>query len=234
MKEPKREMDSSAFVILADFVPNVIQEIRYHSTYNFIGERIDGYEEPAALNTLEAARALKSAGKKLYVMGYQMKIFDAYRPARAVKHFVLWGLEDQDIRMKQYFYPDLEKEELFNAGYIAKQSSHSRGSTVDLTLLEMHTGREVDMGSPFDFFGEISHPDFKGITEEQYANRMLLRSVMMRNGFLPFSCEWWHFTLEDEPFTETYFDFPVCASSRINRTCEVETGYTYKGKGQKR
>ena len=146
-------------------------------------------------------------------MGYQMKIFDAYRPARAVKHFVLWGLEDQDIRMKQYFYPDLEKEELFNAGYIAKQSSHSRGSTVDLTLLEMRTGREVDMGSPFDFFGEISHPDFKGITEEQYANRMLLRSVMMRNGFLPFSCEWWHFTLEDEPFTETYFDFPVCASS---------------------
>ena len=142
-----------------------------------------------------------------------MKIFDAYRPARAVKHFVLWGLEDQDIRMKQYFYPDLEKEELFNAGYIAKQSSHSRGSTVDLTLLEMRTGREVDMGSPFDFFGEISHPDFRGITEEQYANRMLLRSVMMRNGFLPFSCEWWHFTLEDEPFTETYFDFPVCASS---------------------
>ena len=197
MKEPKREMDSSAFVILADFVPNVIQEIRYHSTYNFIGERIDGYEEPAALITLEAARALKSAGKELYVMGYQMKIFDAYRPARAVKHFVLWGLEDQDIRMKQYFYPDLEKEELFNAGYIAKQSSHSRGSTVDLTLLEMR----------------ISHPDFRGITEEQYANRMLLRSVMMRNGFLPFSCEWWHFTLENEPFTETYFDFPVCASS---------------------
>ncbi len=190
MKEPKREMDSSAFVILADYVPNVIQEIRYHSTYNFIGERIDGYEEPAALITLEAARALKSAGKELYVMGYQMKIFDAYRPARA-----------------QYFYPDLEKEELFNAGYIAKQSSHSRGSTVDLTLLEMRTGREVDMGSPFDFFGEISHPDFRGITEEQYANRMLLRSVMMRNGFLPFSCEWWHFTLEDE------FDFPVCASS---------------------
>ena len=121
MKEPKREMDSSAFVILADYVPNVIQEIRYHSTYNFIGERIDGYEEPAALITLEAARALKSAGKELHVMGYQMKIFDAYRPARAVKHFVLWGLEDQDIRMKQYFYPDLEKEELFNAGYIAKQ-----------------------------------------------------------------------------------------------------------------
>ncbi len=124
---------------------------------------------------------------------------------------MLWGLEDQDIRMKQYFYPDLEKEELFNAGYIAKQSSHSRGSTVDLTLLEMRTGREVDMGSPFDFFGEISHPDFRGITEEQYANRMLLRSVMMRNGFLPFSCEWWHFTLEDErvyPVSEDAGSYP--------------------------
>ena len=213
MREVKLGMDSSAFVVLADFIPNVIQEIRYYSTYNFIGERIDGYEEPVALITLDAARALQSAGKELYVMGYQLKIFDAYRPVRAVKHFMLWGLEDQDIRMKQYFYPDLEKEELFNAGYIAKQSSHSRGSTVDLTLLEMKTGREVDMGSPFDFFGEISHPDFRGITDEQYENRMLLQSVMVRNGFLPFSFEWWHFTLEDEPFTKTYFDFPVCLSS---------------------
>ena len=209
MKEPKREMDSSAFVILADFVPNVIQEIRYHSTYNFIGERIDGYEELAALITLEAARALKSAGKELYVMGYQMKIFDAYRPARAVKHFVLWGLEDQDIRMKQYFYPDLQKQELFSKGYIAKQSSHSRGSTIDLTLLDMATGKELDMGSPFDRFGEVSHPDFRSITQEQYENRMLLRRAMLRGGFEPIDCEWWHFTLIDEPYPDTYFDFPV-------------------------
>lgn len=213
MRELNREMDSSAFVILADHVPHVIQEIRYHSTYNFIGDRIDGYEEPVALLTLDAARALRGAGNELYVMGYQIKIFDAYRPARAVKHFVLWGLEDQDIRMKQYFYPELEKEELFNLGYIAKQSSHSRGSTVDLSLLDMRTGREVDMGSPFDYFGEISHPDFTGITEEQFGNRMLLQSVLTRNGFLPYENEWWHFTLKDEPFKETYFDFPVCVSS---------------------
>lgn len=209
----KHQMDPSGFVLLADYIPQIVQEIRYYSTYNFIGDRIDGYEEPCALLTKEAARALKAVSNEMMVQGYRLKVFDAYRPACAVKHFVLWGIEDQDIRMKPYFYPDLEKQEVFAKGYIAKQSSHSRGSTVDLTLLEMRTGREVDMGSPFDFFGEISHPDFRGITEEQYANRMLLRSVMMRNGFLPFSCEWWHFTLEDEPFTETYFDFPVCASS---------------------
>jgi D-alanyl-D-alanine dipeptidase len=142
-------------------------------------------------------------------LGYRLKVFDAYRPVNAVKHFVLWGIEDQDIRMKPYFYPELEKGELFSKGYIAKLSSHSRGSTVDLTLLNMKSGKEVDMGSPFDFFGEISHPDFKGITNEQYENRMMLQRVMVRNGFKPFECEWWHFTLENEPFPDTYFEFPV-------------------------
>ena len=146
-------------------------------------------------------------------MGYQLKIFDAYRPATAVRHFVLWGIEDQDLRMKPFFYPDLEKQELFSKGYIAKQSSHSRVSAVDLTLLDMQTGKEVDMGSPFDFFSEISHPDYKGITPEQYDNRMLLRKVMMRHGFEPYDCEWWHFVLKDEPYPDTYFDFPNCVAS---------------------
>ena len=145
-------MDPSGFVVLAEYIPAVIQEIRYYSTYNFIGDRIDGYEEPCALLTIEAARALKSVSNEMFVQGYRLKVFDAYRPAAAVKHFVLWGIEDQDIRMKPYFYPDLEKQELFNKGYIAKQSSHSRGSAVDLTLLDMKTGKEVDMGGPFDFF----------------------------------------------------------------------------------
>ena len=142
-------------------------------------------------------------------MGYRLKIFDAYRPASAVKHFVLWGIEDQDIRMKPYFYPNLNKEELFIEGYIAKQSSHSRGSTVDLTLLDMKTGKELDMGSPFDLFDDRSHPDYKDVTKVQYENRMLLQSVMVRNGFVPNDCEWWHFTLEDEPYPDTYFEFPV-------------------------
>ena len=204
-------MDPSGFVVLADFVPGILQEIRYHSTYNFIGERIDGYEEPCALLTKEAARALKTVSNEMMVLGFRLKVYDAYRPARAVKHFVLWGIEDTDIRMKPYFYPELEKQELFEKGYIASQSTHSRGSTVDLTLLDMRTGKEVDMGSPFDMFSEVSHPDDRGITEEQYENRMLRQHAMVRSGFAPLDCEWWHFTLKNEPYPDTYFEFPVSA-----------------------
>ena len=205
-------MDPSGFVLLADAVPGIIQEIRYYSTYNFIGERIDGYEEPCALLTREAARALKSVSSELNVQGYRLKVFDAYRPASAVKHFVLWGLEDLDLRMKPFFYPELEKQELFAKGYIASRSSHSRGSTVDLTLFDMRTGREVDMGSPFDLFSEISHPDCRAVTEEQFRNRMTLQKAMVRGGFAPIDCEWWHFTLRDGPYPDTYFDFPVSAA----------------------
>ncbi len=178
-------LDPSGFVLLADYVPHIVQEIRYYSTYNFIGERIDGYEEACALLTIEAARALKAAAGELLVQGYRLKVFDAYRPACAVKHFVLWGIEDQDVRMKPYFYPELEKQELFARGYIAKQSSHNRGSAVDVTLLDMKTGKELDMGSPFDLFSEVSHPDYRGITQDQYENRMLLQKVMVRSGFQP-------------------------------------------------
>lgn len=202
-------MDSSDFVLLSDYVPGIVQEIRYYSTYNFVGDRIDGYEEPVAILSKEAARALKSVANEANAMGYRLKIFDAYRPARAVRHFVFWGIEDLDLRMKPFFYPQLEKQVLFQRGYIAKESSHSRGSTVDLTLLDMGTGKEVDMGSPFDLFDPISHPDCREVTDEQYDNRMLLQNLMVRAGFEPIDCEWWHFTLRDEPFPETYFDFPV-------------------------
>ena len=163
--EKRAALNSSGFVVLADHVPGVVQEIRYYSTYNFVGDRIDGYEEPCALITIEAARALKAVANQAAVMGYRLKIFDAYRPAAAVRHFVLWGIEDLDLRMKPFFYPDLEKQELFSRGYIASRSSHSRGSTVDLTLLDMAKGREADMGSPFDFFSEVSHPDSTLVTE---------------------------------------------------------------------
>ena len=205
----KVTMDSSGFVLLADVVPGIIQEIRYYTTYNFIGDRIDGYEEPCALLTMEAARALKKVSNEMNVQGYRLKVYDAYRPVRAVKHFMLWGIEDLDLRMKPFFYPELDKEEIFARGYIAKQSSHSRGSTIDLTLLDMKTGKELDMGGPFDLFDQISHPDCRDVTEEQYANRMYLQRAMMRGGFLPIDCEWWHFTLADEPYPDIYFDFPV-------------------------
>jgi len=207
--EKQAAQDASRFVLLSDYVPGIVQEIRYFSTYNFIGDRIDGYEEPCALVTVDAARALKAVANRANVMGYRLKIFDAYRPACAVRHFVLWGIEDLDQRMKPFFYPDLEKQELFSRGYIASLSSHSRGSTVDLTLLDMQSGKELDMGSPFDLFSEVSHPDYRAITDEQYANRMRLRELMISGGFAPIDCEWWHFTLENEPFPDTYFEFPV-------------------------
>ncbi len=208
----KLPMDSSGFLVLAEFIPQIVQEIRYYSTYNFVGERIDGYEEPVALLTKEAARALKAVSNEMIVKGYRLKIFDAYRPVCAVNQFKLWAIEDLDVRMKPYFYPEIEKQDLFKLGYIAARSSHSRGSTVDLTLLDMQSGKEVDMGSPFDLFSEKSHPDYRVITDEQYENRMLLQKAMVRNGFETLDCEWWHFTLKDEPYPDTYFEFPVSAA----------------------
>ena len=205
-------MNPSGFVLLSDFIPQIVQEIRYYSTFNFIGDRIDGYEEPCAILTKEAARALKQVSNEMIVQGYRLKIFDAYRPACAVRQFVLWGIEDQDVRMKPYFYPELEKQVLFRDGYIASRSSHSRGSAVDLTLLDMQSGKELDMGSPFDLFSEVSHPSYRGVTDEQYANRMLLQQAMVRAGFVPLDCEWWHFMLRDEPYPDTYFEFPVSSA----------------------
>ena len=201
--------DASDFVLLSDAVPDAILEIRYYSTYNFVGDRIDGYEEPLAFLTKEAAAALREVSDELAGMGYRLKIYDAYRPQMAVSHFMRWALDFEDIRMKAYFYPELEKDVLFPLGYIAEHSGHSRGSTVDLTLFDMTTEKEVDMGGTFDYFGELSHPDYTGVTEEQYANRMLLRDVMVKHGFRPLVEEWWHYTLENEPFPDTYFTFPV-------------------------
>ena len=210
-------MDSRGFVLLSDYVPGIIQEIRYFSSYNFIGERISGYEEPCAIVTVEAARALQNVAAELNAQGFRLKIYDAYRPACAVKHFALWGVDDLDQRMKPFFYPDLEKQELFEKGYIAKRSSHSRGSTVDLTLFDMQTGKEVDMGSPFDLFSQVSHPNYRGISDEQYENRLFLQKVMVKGGFTTLDCEWWHFTLQGEPYPDSYFDFPVSSKSINNR-----------------
>ena len=211
--EIKYSNDSSNFVLLNDIVPDAILEIRYYSTYNFVGERIDGYEEPLAFLTKQAALALKEVSDELVSKGYRLKIFDAYRPQKAVDHFVRWAKDANDIKMKQYFYPELEKDVLFPLGYILERSGHSRGSTVDLTLFDMNLEREVDMGGTFDYFGELSHPDYKNITDEQYANRMLLREVMLKHGFNPLEEEWWHFTLNNEPYPNTYFTFPVNSKS---------------------
>ena len=210
--------DASGFVLLTDAVPDAILEIRYYSTYNFVGDRIDGYLQPTALLTKEAAQALKLVSDDVKKKGYRLKIYDAYRPQRAVSHFVRWAKDFSDTRMKSYFYPDLEKNVLFPLGYIAEHSGHSRGSTVDLTLFDMTTEKEVDMGGTFDFFGQQSHPDYKQITEKQYANRMILREAMLARGFKPLAEEWWHFTLKDEPYPNTYFTFPVSEDSVKRQT----------------
>lgn len=201
--------DSTGFVSVSDVVPDVILEMRYYSTYNFVGKRINGYEEPVALLSKEAATALSHASDELRGKGYRLKIFDAYRPQSAVDHFAAWASDVDDTKMKEYFYPEIDKSNLFDYGYIAYHSGHSRGCTVDLTLLDMKTGKEIDMGGSFDYFGELSHPDYQGITEEQYNNRMILRNAMINNGFRACATEWWDFTLLDEPYPETYFSFPV-------------------------
>jgi len=216
--------DSSGFVVLTDVVPDAILEVRYYGSYNFVGQRIDGYLEPIALLTHEAADSLRAVSDEVKTMGYRLKIYDAYRPQSAVDHFVKWASNVNDTLMRSYFYPNVDKSLLFDQGYIAEKSGHTRGSTVDLTLFDMVTGKELDMGGTFDWFGLESHPDFcgnpdleeyhasaseKGITQEQFCNRMILRWAMLRHGFKPVETEWWHFTLLDEPYPDTFFTFPV-------------------------
>ena len=207
-------MEQTKFVLLADHIPDVILDMHYYSTYNFVGARIDGYEEPVAILTREAADALKEASDHLVTLDYRLKIFDAYRPQRAVDHFVRWAEDLEDTKMKQYFYPKIDKETLFDVGFIALNSGHSRGSTVDLTLVDMKSGKEVDMGSPFDYFGKRSKPDFvKHLTDDQIARRQFLKYIMLEHGFKQLETEWWHYTLIDEPYPDTYFDFPVSKSA---------------------
>ena len=220
--------DTSQFVTLTDAVPDAILEIRYYGTYNFVGQRIDGYEQPTALLTRQAAKALKTVSDNVMAQGYRLKIYDAYRPQRGVDHFVRWAANVEDTLMKPYFYPDLDKSVLFEQEYIMEKSGHTRGSTVDLTLFDMQTEKELDMGGTFDWFGPESPPDFCGnpetgeytgdnsksptgrsITEEQFRHRMILRKAMLEGGFKALDSEWWHFTLRDEPFPDTNFTFPV-------------------------
>jgi D-alanyl-D-alanine dipeptidase len=200
----------SSFVLLADVCPDIIQEIRYYTTYNFVGERIPGYERPVAYLTRQAADSLKLVCDDLKEQGYRLKVFDAYRPQMAVDFFVRWGSDLEDQRMKEYFYPDCPKSELFHRGYIAHKSGHTRGSTLDLTLFDMKTEREVDMGGTYDFLGETSHYNYsRGLTRDQINHRRILREAMMRHGFKPIAVEWWHFTLRNEPYPDHYFTFPI-------------------------
>jgi D-alanyl-D-alanine dipeptidase len=197
------------FAYVTDMIPTAQLEIRYFSDDNFVGTVIDGYEAPKAILTAEAAQALRKAADALEEQGYYIKIFDAYRPQRAVDHFVRWSKDLNDTKMKEKYYPKLDKSVLFELGYIAEKSGHSRGSTVDLTLVEIPTGKELDMGSGFDFFGEISNHGTDLITAGQEKNRNILRDAMVDAGFEIYPEEWWHYKLKDEPYPDTYFDFLV-------------------------
>ncbi len=203
---------SDDFVYIDEVIPDIKLELRYYTDHNFVGKRIDGYLAPRAIITRKAAAALAKVQQELKAFGLSLKIFDAYRPQQAVDHFVRWAEDLGDVLMKAKFYPDVEKKNLFRDEYIAARSSHTRGSTVDLTIVALDAPSDdpgLDMGSGFDFFGQQSWPDYPDITAAQRAHRLLLRTLMVTHGFKPYPKEWWHFTLKDEPFPETWFNFPV-------------------------
>jgi zinc D-Ala-D-Ala dipeptidase len=198
----------AGFVDAAAVVPGLVVDMRYFGSNNFVGERIDGYERPRCLLTTHAAEALARVQRDLSPRGLGLKVFDCYRPARAVAHFLRWAKRIDDVK-KAEFHPDIEKRDLFRLGYLAVRSGHSRGSTVDLTLVRRADGAELDMGTIYDFAGRQSWVADKSVSIEAQKNRALFAQAMVRGGFRPYHKEWWHFTLVNEPFPETYFDFPV-------------------------
>ncbi len=210
--EPTPERLPDGFVYCETVIPDIRVDLRYATTHNFVGEKIDGYRRPRCILTRQAASALRRVQEELRAFGFGLKIFDAYRPQQAVDHFVRWANDTGDTRMKAEFYPGVAKGNLFKDDYIAARSGHSRGSTVDLTIVTLRgelAGMELSMGTSFDFFGPESWPEYPAITAQQRANRLILQGAMRKQGFRSYAKEWWHFTLENEPFPATYFDFPV-------------------------
>ncbi|OZM74636.1 D-alanyl-D-alanine dipeptidase [Amycolatopsis antarctica] len=225
------------FVALSDVDSTILQEIRYTGEHDFVGRPVNGYLEPMCIITRPAAEALRTAQQQLLPRGYTLKVYDCFRPQRSVDDFVAWAEDPDDTEMKAEFYPDIDKSRLFEEGYIAEKSGHSRGSTVDLTLVrtppapqpdfvpgqpltactapagERFPDNMVDMGTGYDCFDTLSNTDDPRVTGEQRANRDLLRDAMKAQGFDGIETEWWHFTFAGEPFPDTYFDFPVARSS---------------------
>lgn len=200
------------FVHVQDCIPDIALDLRYATGRNFVGKQIDGYLAPRLILTRDACSALDIVQEELRKTGFGLMVFDGYRPQRAVDQFVRWSQEPDDPQIKAEYYPDIARQELIGQGYIASKSSHSRGSTVDLTIVGFRDGkpdRPLDMGSPFDYFGPCSWSDYRRLSRGQLHNRSLLKSVMETHGFEPYPQEWWHFTLKNEPFPDRYFDFPV-------------------------
>lgn len=197
------------FVYVVEVIPDIEVQLSYYSNQNFVGDTIEGYHANKLILTNETALALANVQSYLQSRNLCLVVFDGYRPQAAVNHFVSWAQNLNDTIMKSVYYPDVEKRHLFRDGYIASKSGHSRGSTVDLGLLNGNTGKLIDMGTIFDFFGEASAVDYSNLTDSQIKNRQILQEAMSRFGFRSYPKEWWHFTLRNEPFPDTYFDFPV-------------------------
>lgn len=197
------------FVYVDEIVPGLYVDLKYCTSDNFLGEPVDGYQAPRVIATAPAARALRAVQEELALFGLGLHVFDAYRPQQAVEHFIRWARDESEARTQQAFYPGRHKQQLFDEGYISRKSSHTRGSTFDLTVATLADDTPLDMGTAFDFFGPASWPQWPDATQAQKANRLLLRGIMGKHGFEPHDYEWWHFTLAGEPFPDTYFDFPV-------------------------
>lgn len=197
------------FVRIQKLIPGILIEARYHSEHNFIGKSINGYYSDSLILEINAAKALSKIQEKLKLKGYEIKLYDAYRPQKAVDHFVEWAKDLKDSAKKREFYPRVPKSRLFEEGYIAEKSGHSRGGTVDITLVYSHDLSELDMGSPYDFFDPISWPSDSTVSPLQYNNRMMLKTIMEENGFKSLDQEWWHFSLKNEKFPHQYFDFDI-------------------------
>lgn len=198
-----------SFVDVSTLAPGLLLEMRYVTPHNFVGAVIDGYERPVCYLTRPAAEALAHVVADLEPRGLTLKVYDCYRPARAVAHFIRWARNLADQKTKAEYYPEVDKSTLFRDGYIAARSGHSRGATVDLTLARRDTGVALDMGTPFDFFSQRSWPSDRSVSMDAQRNRTLLAQAMRARGFRPYDKEWWHFTLRNEPYPQTYFDFPI-------------------------
>ncbi|WP_185217597.1 M15 family metallopeptidase [Sphingobacterium mizutaii] len=204
----QREIPNS-FVNLKEQIPNLEIDLRYYGSHNFLGRPVKGYEANKVFISKEAASALVQIQKELNAQGLGIKVFDAYRPQQAVNNFKEWALDIADTAAKKEFYPDVDKRNLFKLGYIAEKSGHSRGSTIDLTIINLKDKKELDMGTGFDYFGEPSHHDYSNLSPLQKANRKLIKDIMEKHGFKSIEEEWWHYTLKNEPFKDQYFDFKV-------------------------
>ncbi len=200
---------AEGFVYVKEKIPDIKTELRYFTANNFVGQKINGYNKDVCILSMQATNALKKVQEELKTFKLSIKIYDAYRPQTAVNHFMTWAKDLNDTIKKQEYYPEVDKKDLFKDQYIASKSRHSSGSTLDLTLVDLETGVELDMGTAYDYFGPQSWIHYMRLTTQQKANRMLLQGIMVKHGFRSYPWEWWHFTLRGEPFKDQHYDFPV-------------------------